>query len=259
MSGPALALTAGVVMILAFTGVYAIARRTGNAGLVDIAWSAGFSVVAALAAALGSGWLPRRALIAAMTAAWSLRLAGYLYWRVMGHPEDGRYVELKRRWGPRVNRRMFVFFQLQALLVVALSAPLLVAASNPAPGFHPLEWAAAGLFAMALGGEAVADAQLARFKARGGGVGRVCDVGLWRYSRHPNYFFEWFVWVSYFAFAAASPGGAWTVYCPVLMLHFLFRVTGIPATEEQALRTKGDAYRAYQRRTSAFVPWFPRP
>ena len=259
MSGPALALTALIAMVLAFSAVYAAARRSGNAGLVDVAWSAGFSVVAALAAALGSGWPARRFLIAAMTAAWSLRLAVYLYGRVVGHAEDGRYVELKRRWGAQVNRKMFEFFQFQALLVVALSAPLLVAASNPAPGLHPPEWAAAALFAIALGGEAVADAQLARFKAAGGGPGRVCDVGLWRYSRHPNYFFEWLVWVSYFAFAAASPGGLWTLYCPALMLYFLFRVTGIPATEEQALRTKGDAYREYQRRTSAFVPWFPRP
>ena len=114
------------------------------------------------------------------------------------------------------------------------------------------------LWAVALTGEAVADRQLARFKARPSSRGRTCREGLWRYSRHPNYFFEWLVWVAYALFALASPYGALALICPVVMLYLLFRVTGIPATEAQALRSKGDDYRRYQATTSVFVPWFPR-
>jgi steroid 5-alpha reductase family enzyme len=121
-----------------------------------------------------------------------------------------------------------------------------------------LEWAGAALWLFALLGESAADLQLARFKADPSTRGRVCDVGLWRLSRHPNYFFEWLVWCAYFLFALPSPWGWTTVSCPLLMLYFLFRVTGIPATEEQALRSRGEAYRRYQRTTSAFVPWVRR-
>lgn len=107
-------------------------------------------------------------------------------------------------------------------------------------------------------GESVADRQLDRFRRDPANKGRVCRVGLWRVSRHPNYFFEWLLWVAYFTFALASPGGWLTAYCPALMLYFLFRVTGIPTTEAQALRSRGDDYRECQRTTSAFVPWFRR-
>jgi steroid 5-alpha reductase family enzyme len=250
-----------LAMAATFLVVWAIGVRIRNAGIVDIAWAAGFSVLAVVYAALGAGWGPRRALIATLTVVWSLRLAGYLYRRVMGeHPkEDGRYVELRRRWaGRNVDLRFLVFFQVQALLDLVLSAPMLLASVNPAPRFHLLEWVGAALWLVAVTGESVADRQLARFRADPVNRGQVCQAGLWRYSRHPNYFFEWLVWCAYFAFASASPWGWVTVYCPLLMLFFLFRVTGIPATEEQALRTKGDAYREYQRTTSAFVPWFRR-
>jgi steroid 5-alpha reductase family enzyme len=101
----------------------------------------------------------------------------------------------------------------------------------------------------------VADQQLKRFRQDPANKGKVCQTGLWNYSRHPNYFFEWLVWVAFFLAAAATPLGWLTVYCPALMLYFLFRVTGIPATEEQSIRTKGEAYREYQRTTSVFVPW----
>jgi steroid 5-alpha reductase family enzyme len=104
----------------------------------------------------------------------------------------------------------------------------------------------------------VADHQLNAFKRRHAGERRVCNVGLWRYSRHPNYFFEWLIWVAYFLFACASPLGWIAVISPAIILYLLLRVTGIPLTEEQSIRSRGEAYRAYQRTTSAFVPWFPR-
>jgi steroid 5-alpha reductase family enzyme len=126
------------------------------------------------------------------------------------------------------------------------------------PRLRELEIAAAGLFMLALIGESVADAQLAAFKRDPGNRGAVCDRGLWRYSRHPNYFFEWLIWIAYAMFAFASPYGALALAMPAVMLHFLVNVTGLRATEEQALRSKGERYRLYQARTSAFVPWFPR-
>jgi steroid 5-alpha reductase family enzyme len=108
---------------------------------------------------------------------------------------------------------------------------------------------------VAVAGEAIADAQLASFKRNPGDEGRVCDTGLWRYSRHPNYFFEWLVWVAYFVFALASPWGWIAAIGPASILFLLLRITGIPLTEQQAVRSKGDAYRRYQQTTSAFVPW----
>jgi len=252
------AATALVALIMAV--VWGIAVHIGNASIVDIAWSWNFTPLALLYAALSAGWLPRRLLIAALFTLWSARLGAYLHARVMGHhpEEDGRYQRLRREWAPRANLRFFWFFQAQAALNVILSAPLLVAGLNPRSSFHPLETAATALWAFALLGESVADRQLDRFRQDPANRGRTCDLGLWRYSRHPNYFFEWLIWVAYFLFALASPGGLATVYCPLLMLYFLFRVTGIPMTEAQALKSRGEAYREYQRKTSAFVPWFKK-
>jgi steroid 5-alpha reductase family enzyme len=119
-----------------------------------------------------------------------------------------------------------------------------------------LEIAGAAIWLLALAGESLADYQLKQFKAGRAGTGRVCQVGLWRYSRHPNYFFEWLIWVAFFVFALGSPWGWLTIYCPALMLFFLIKVTGIPMTEELAVKTKGEEYIQYQRTTSGFVPWF---
>jgi steroid 5-alpha reductase family enzyme len=110
----------------------------------------------------------------------------------------------------------------------------------------------------AITGEALADAQLAAFKRDAANRGRVCEAGLWRYSRHPNYFFEWLIWVAYFVFAVGSPWGWVALIGPASILYLLLRVTGIPMTEEQSLRSRGDAYRRYQRTTSAFIPWLPK-
>ena len=132
--------------------------------------------------------------------------------------------------------------------------------ANVDPRLHVglAEWLGCALWLVALGGETLADRQLAAFKDDPANRGKVCDSGLWRYSRHPNYFFEWLVWVSFFLFALPSPWGWTTIFAPALMLFFLLRVTGIPYTEQQSLRSKGDAYRAYQRVTSPFIPWFPK-
>jgi steroid 5-alpha reductase family enzyme len=195
-----------------------------------------------------------------MVTLWSLRLGTHLYRRVMGHHpvEDGRYVQLRQDWAGNFTTKMFGFFQLQAASVVLLGSGFLISALNPEPRLHALEITGLALWLLALAGEALADRQLAAFKRNAGGRAAVCDTGLWRYSRHPNYFFEWLVWVAYFVFALASPWGWVAVIGPASILFLLLRVTGIPLTEEQSLRSKGAAYRRYQQTTSAFVPWFPK-
>jgi len=216
-------------------------------------------LLAILYALLGPGSSERRFLGAAMAATWGLRLAGHLLRRIRAaHPEeDGRYRELRRAWGDH-SLKFLGFFLAQGALDMLLATPFLLASLNARPAMHPLEWAGIALLVVAVAGETVADRQLAAFKASTGNAGRVCRVGLWGYSRHPNYFFEWMVWVAFALFALPSPAGWLALACPLLMLYFLFRVTGIPATEEQALRSKGEAYGEYQQTTSAFVPWFPR-
>ena len=122
----------------------------------------------------------------------------------------------------------------------------------------PVEWVGIALWLFAVAGESLADYQLKQFKADSANHGQVCQIGLWHYSRHPNYFFEWLIWLSFFSFALGSPWGILTVYCPALMLYFLLRVTGIPMTEDLAVKTKGEEYRQYQRTTSKFVAWLRR-
>lgn len=256
-----LILSALAGLCVLFAGLYLVARHIDNYGIVDIAWSYAFAALAWHYALLAPGWPVRKALLAAMVALWSLRLGTHLHRRVMGHHpvEDGRYVQLRKDWADNFAPKMFGFFQLQAASVVLLGGAFLVASLNPAPQLHPLEIAGAALWLLALVGEAVADWQLAVFKRDAASTGKVCTAGLWRYSRHPNYFFEWLVWVAYFVFALASPHGWVAVIGPASILFLLLRVTGIPLTEEQAIRSKGDAYRRYQQTTSAFVPWFPKP
>jgi steroid 5-alpha reductase family enzyme len=239
--------------------LWAIQLRTGNAAIVDAGWAFNLPLAAWLYAWLGHGDPVRTALLVGMYTLWGGRLGGYLLaTRVVGRVEEGRYVDLRRRWRTHVAAKFLAFFQAQALLDVLLSLPALVVALNPRPGLGLPELLGLGLWATGLLGEVVADAQLSGFRRNPANHRRTCAEGLWRYSRHPNYFFEWVVWVGYAAFALGSPGGAAALSCPALVLYFLFRVTGIPATEAQALRSRGDAYRRYQQTTSAFVPWFPR-
>jgi steroid 5-alpha reductase family enzyme len=230
-----------------------------NASIVDPGWAGGLAGLAMLYAWLGGGYGPRCCMIGAMAGVWGLRLALFLlFTRVLGHPEEGRYVELRRRWGGNIALKFLLFFQFQAATCIVLSLPFLLAAGNPSPEISSLEYAGFGLWIIALLGETFADAQLQSFKSNPANRGKTCRAGLWRYSRHPNYFFEWLIWVSFALFATASPYGYLAWLCPALMLFFLFRVTAIPATEAQALRTKGRDYQRYQQSTNVFVPWFPR-
>ena len=240
--------------------IWWLALKINNLGIVDIAWSAAFAPVAIFYAATTHGEPARRWLIAGMAAFWSLRLGAHLCFRVLGHHpnEDVRYAQMRVKWGKNLKTQALIFFQLQAVLIVLLSVPFLLACLNDRAEISPFEWLGLAIWLLAVGGESVADWQLKQFRANPQNRGRVCRAGLWNYSRHPNYFFEWLVWVGFFLFAWDSPGGCYTVLCPGLMLFFLLRVTGIPLTEELSVKSKGDAYREYQRTTSAFVPWFKK-
>jgi steroid 5-alpha reductase family enzyme len=256
-------LAAGVAAVCAGMAlVWLIARRIRNNGIVDIAWAASFTLLVAVYAWLGhAGPTSAKAwLLGPMVVAWSLRLTVYLYRRVMGHHpvEDTRYQDLRQAWANNLDLRFFVFFQAQALAAVAFSLPHAIVLANAEPGLGLLEWMGAALWLTGFAGESIADRQLARFKQDPANRGRVCEVGLWRYSRHPNYFFEWLVWCGFALFALGSPGGWVGMASPAMMLFTLLRVTGIPATEAAAVARRGEAYRAYQRRVSAFVPWFRR-
>jgi steroid 5-alpha reductase family enzyme len=229
-----------------------------NAGIVDVAWAFGLALLAAVYAILGDGDILRKWIFASMVIAWGLRLTAHLFVRVTEHDEDGRYAQMRKERGGNIPLKFLAFFQFQALLNVFLAIPFLLVSVNTNSGLSYFEIAGMIIWAIALIGESVADHQLRIFKKDSSNKGRTCRNGLWNYSRHPNYFSEWLIWVSFFVFALGSPYGWITVLCPALMLYFLFRVTGIPATEAQALRTKGDDYREYQRTTSAFVPWFKK-
>lgn len=230
-----------------------------NAAIVDPGWAGGLATLAVLYAASGHGYPVRAWLMASMASVWGLRLALYLVLtRVIGHPEEGRYQELRRQWKTNIPLKFLAFFEFQALLCVLLSGPFLFVAINPAPALSPLEYAGVGLWLIAICGEIAADNELRRFKANPANRGKLCNIGLWNYSRHPNYFFESLIWFAWALFALASPWGWIGLLSPALILYFLLKVTGIPATEAQALRSKGDLYRRYQQSTSMFIPWFPK-
>lgn len=237
--------------------MWLVQLRTKDAGIVDVTWAFLIGVLAAGFAFVADGDPTRRWIIGGLALAWSVRLGTYLAGRVFGFPEDGRYQELRRLWGTSANRNLLIFFQVQATWAVLFAAPMLLAARN----YAPLGWLDAlgvGVWITAVAGELISDAQLNRFRKNPANKGQVCRDGLWRYSRHPNYFFEWLHWWAYVCLGWTGPEGWLTLIGPVTMLVFLFKITGIPPTEANALKSRGDAYREYQRTTSVFFPWPPK-
>lgn len=255
---PALAIVA-IATSLLMAALWVIQRRIRDAGVVDVGWAFSIGAAAVFYAIVTDGHPARRWIVGALAGAWGLRLAGYLLFdRVLRGPEDGRYQDLRERWGDRFDRNIFWFFQAQAVLVVALSVPFHILAADPGANLSPLLFAGAALWLLGIAGETIADRQLARFKRRPGSKGAVCREGLWAYSRHPNYFFEWIVWLGVAVAALPSPNGWIALAAPAMMLLFILKITGIPPTEARSLRSRGEAYRAYQREVSPFLPLPPR-
>ena len=248
------AASASVLMIL----LWALAVGIGDASHVDVGWAYGIGGLALLYAILADGSTTHRVLVAVLGGLWSVRLGTYLLLnRVIGKPEDGRYQELRRRWAPHANRAFFVFFQAQAALVAIFSLPFLFVALD-AGEMTWGAWVGVALAVVSIALVALADRQLARWRVEPANKGKTCRAGLWSWSRHPNYFFEWLHWVAWAIIALSSPNGWIALVVPALLLFLLFRVTGIPETEAQSLRSRGDDYRRYQQEVSVFVPMPPR-
>lgn len=247
-----------VAVSLIMVIIWIWAYRIKNAGVVDIFWAFNFLVIAVVVWLLAGGNEQRKMIVCGLAALWSLRLGIYLLIRVGAHlgEEEGRYKQLRREWAPNENLKFFIFFQVQALSNVFLAIPYFIIALNPNPGISVLEYTGAGLWLLSIIGEGTADRQLQHFKKDPANKGKVCRYGLWNYSRHPNYFFQLMIWISVLVLALSSPYGWIAVICPLTIGYLIFKVTGIPMTEEQSIRSKGEEYKEYQRTTSVFIPWF---
>jgi len=243
------------------TTAWIIQRKTGNSGWIDVFWSIGTGATAAVVALIPvasaySHW--RQNVVAGLAAAWGLRLGLHIARRSHETGDDPRYRALIEQWGADAPRRMFWFLQAQAAVGTVLAVSVSLAAHNPAPSLRIQDVLALAILIIALAGETVADHQLRAFKANPASRGAICDTGLWSLSRHPNYFFEWLSWTAYPLIAidltGQHPLGWLALTAPVAMYRVLVHVSGIPPLEQHMLRSRGEAFRSYQRSTSKFFP-----
>ena len=249
-----LAATAGLML-----GVWLLSLVKKDASIVDTFWGLGFVLIAAVCCAIGEGYELRRILITALTAVWGLRLASHIFWRNRGAGEDFRYRAMRALHGKRFPVvSLYSVFAVQGLLMWVISLPLQVGeiAREPAR-ITWLDWTGAIVWLIGFAFESVGDLQLARFKAESKNEGKVMDRGLWRYTRHPNYFGDALLWWGFFLIAMSTPSAVWTVISPLIMTGLLMKVSGVALLEKTLMKTK-PAYRDYVRRTNAFFPWLPR-
>jgi len=233
-------------------------RSTGNAGIVDSVWSWTLGALALLFAALGDAPAALRLLLGLMGGIWGLRLGLHLWQRNRDREEDWRYAMFRQRWGGDAQRNFFWMFQFQNLFSLSLAACafLPVAWRDDLPHAAPMA-AAVLIWIAAIAGETLADRQMEAFRATHSGSNAVCRKGLWRYSRHPNYFFECLHWAAYVLLALGAPWGAVSLAAPVIMAMLLMKLSGVPLMEREMMRRK-PAYADYVRTTSPLVPWPPR-
>lgn len=252
-----------IINIFIMLFCWVIVTYNKRAGLVDAIWSLSIALNVILAALwTDTAPLMIRIFLAVASGLWFLRLGGYLLKRYLTeHEEDTRYANMRRAMGRYQHFGFLLFFIFQAGLVILFSYPMLHLLSIPASEWN--EWTltavmiALVLMFGALIGETAADRQLYRFKLNPLHQGKTLDQGLWKYSRHPNYFFEWLHWFAYPIVGLVAGAYVLWIY-PVLMWLFLYYITGIPFNEQRALAHRGDHYRDYQRRTSMFIPWIPK-
>jgi len=244
----AIGLSAG--MCVAWT----VQRHTGNSGWIDTIWS--FSVGAGGIAATwsASGDPARRMAIAVILAVWSARLALHIAARSRGSGEDPRYRKMIEDWGQRASLRLFIFLQVQALVAFVLVLSVSCAGMNEKTFPRLLDYLGVLLALLAIGGEAVADQQLASFRQSRRAKNEVCEIGLWRYTRHPNYFFEWLFWCAWPFFALPHISGLIALSAPLLMYWLLVHLSGIPPLEAHMERSRGEEFRALKERVNAFFP-----
>jgi steroid 5-alpha reductase family enzyme len=251
-------LVAAALLFAAKSVAWLIQRQQGNGGIVDAIWAWALGGLAVWFAFTGSAALEVRLTLATMGGLWGLRLGNYLWQRNWRAAEDWRYAQFRAEWGDQAQSKMFWFYQFQNVFTLALacSAFLPAAYREGSPGPVALGLAMA-ILVLSVWGEGLADDQLRRFKADPAQRGRVCDVGLWRYSRHPNYFFECVHWLAYLPLAWGSELWAWGLIAPLVMVLLLLKISGVPLLEAEMARRK-PGYAEYMRRTSMLVPWPPK-
>jgi steroid 5-alpha reductase family enzyme len=243
-----------VGLLIAMGLAWGIQRTTGASGWIDTIWSFAVGLGGVCATLIADGSFERRMMILVLVAIWSLRLGGHIGARTRGADEDPRYAKLIEEWGERASSRLFLFLQIQALAAFVLVLDVYAAATNPTP-YGPLDAICLLVAIVALAGEATADLQLARFRKTPQAKTDVCETGLWAYSRHPNYFFEWLFWCAWPLAALPSIGwAALSLLAPVMMYWLLVHVSGIPPLEEHMLKSRGEKFRALQNRVNAFFP-----
>ena len=266
MALAALLLLVGIALAAAMTGAWRVQRVTGNSGWIDVFWTFGTGAAACFLALspVGDAGEPqaRQWLASAFAAAWSLRLGWHILLRTRKAADDPRYRDMIGKWGDKAPAKLFWHLQTQSLVGLLLAGCVMLAARNPAGLFRPVDIAAVLLFLSGIAGEAIADAQLRAFKLSPANNGKICNAGLWRYSRHPNYFFEWLCWLAYPLLAADLSGdyriGFVAVLAPLCIYWLLMHVSGIPPLEAHLLRSRGKAFEVYRQATSAFFPRPPR-
>lgn len=242
---------------------WVVQQRTGNSGWVDTIWTFSLGLVGAgsalwpIAGAAPNG---RQWLVAALVVIWSVRLGSHIAARTAKITDDPRYAAFAKDWGADSPRKMFWFLQNQGFGSIPLVFAIFVAARFPSEAWQLQDGLGALILFAGIAGEALADHQLKLFRTDPANKGKVCDIGLWRWSRHPNYFFEWFGWLAYpvIALSFGYPWSLATLLAPIFMYWILRHVTGVPPLEEQMLKSRGDRYRAYQATTSVFFPMPPR-
>ena len=248
-------LLVGCIMLV----LWAIQYKTENAGTVDVAWSFCTGLTAAALALMSQvGSEERHMIIAVLAALWGIRLGMHILSRVMNETEDGRYRHMRLSSGNYAQPVMFVFFQIQASWVILFALPMWAAAQAPATELRIWDFIGIAIWLVAMAGEWLSDKQLSEFRQNPDNKGKVCQVGLWRFSRHPNYFFEWLHWLAYVFIGIGSAYWWVCVAAVVVMYIFITKITGIPFTEQQSIRSRGDAYREYQKTTSSFFPLPPK-
>ncbi len=252
------ALAVAAFLCVAMAGAWVVGDRTGRSGKVDALWTFATGAACVVAVWLGATQPARAGLATLYLAIWSLRLGSYL-WKRAEHGEDPRYAALKAEWGDKARWRMFLFLQVQAAASWPLALSAYLAAASPRPAPDLADAMAALVFALALAGEALADRQMAAFKANPANRGGICERGLWGWSRHPNYFFEWLGWLG-LPLLALDPGYGWgwlAWLAPVWMYVLLVHVSGLPPLEQTMRRSRGAAFDRYAERVSAFWPLPP--
>lgn len=258
MSQPAIYFAGLGMIAVCMLLLWLLSLRLGNAAIVDIFWGCGFALLVWLYFALGAGFLPRQLLVATLVTIWGARLSLHIWQRNRGRPEDFRYRAWREQWGRNFAwRSLLQVFLLQGALMWLISAPLLLAQTQATPAaLGMLDALGTLLWLTGFAFEAGGDWQLQRFKANPANAGRVLDSGLWRYTRHPNYFGDALLWWGLYLLAAASPAGVWAIGSPLLMMVLLMRVSGVTLLEQTLAQRP--AYREYIARTPAFFPWWPK-